>query len=265
MTPPNPLQRAWLGEIGIDLRALDGRGPQHDPAPAARAQARSPQPPARRRSAPPRRAPALAAPVSVVAPELARDVGHLQDLTRAIEACVHCPRAQQRSRAVPGAGSTTERPWYFLVGEQPGLEDEAGAQPFQGPAGQLLQAMLASVPLPDRALQYATYAVKCRATGGQQPDAAEIDACRPWLMREIELLQPHWVVALGAVAAQALLGADPPFAALRGRTWQVTTPSGLSVPVRVTHLPSSLLVHARLKAQAWHDLLGLAQAVAAGR
>ncbi|MFA7439070.1 uracil-DNA glycosylase family protein [Castellaniella sp.] len=274
----NALQQVWLKELGVDLQALPGVTPQVAPRVSS---ARGPvaAPPVGPGAAPSGQvAPRPAAPGSAAAksdaPARPASVGvadtaanapavpDLQALSTAVQACERCVRATGRIRAVPGSGVHT-RPWYLLVGEQPGLEDEAAGLPFQGQAGQLLEAMLASVSLPHRDSRYSTYAVKCRAVGGSQPDDAERAACRPWLQQQIEILRPRWILALGRVATQAILGTADRFESLRGRTVFYVLESGERIPVRVTHLPSSLLVHGALKDEAWRDLLGLAEAVRA--
>ncbi|HET8598443.1 MAG TPA: uracil-DNA glycosylase [Castellaniella sp.] len=240
-------QAAWLAEIGVDLHWLDVRAPDVAAAPASN--------PADRARAP------VTAPA--LAPETARPPAQCPDLDAlagAVRACQQCGRHQQRLRAVPGAGQT-ERPFYLIVAEQPGIDDEVAGQPFQGDSGRLLQTMLSAVRLPHAESRFGTYVVKCRAPGGHEPDAAEIAACVPHLRREIALLQPRWILALGRVAAQAVLGGAVELDAVRGTAQRYRQESGDDIPVWVTHQPASLLVRSALKAEAWRDLAGLAQAV----
>ncbi|MGB6243133.1 MAG: uracil-DNA glycosylase, partial [Castellaniella sp.] len=186
----------------------------------------------------------------------------LDALAGFIQACQQCARHEQRLRAVPGAGRT-ERPYYLIVAEQPGIDDEVAGQPFQGDSGRLLAAMLTAARLPNADERYGTYVMKCRAPGGHEPDPAEIAACRPYLHREIDLLRPRWILALGRVAAQAVLGGSADLEALRGASHPYQPANGPAIPVWVTHQPASLLVRSALKAEAWRDLVGLAQAVRA--
>ncbi|MFA5664580.1 uracil-DNA glycosylase [Castellaniella sp.] len=284
----NAIQQAWLAELGVDLQALPGvaprdarprrsvagtqAAPQSDAGPSLGAAHRlvREKPGVASRSVLDALASGLAvkgrgAPVESAAAAAADEIPcarSLEALSQAVQGCTRCSRAAGRIRAVAGTGVDTQ-PWYFLVGEQPGLEDEAAGLPFQGQSGQLLEAMLASVSLPHRESCYRTHAVKCRAPGGVRPNGTEIAACRPWLRQQIETLQPRWILALGRVATEAILGTEENFESLRGRTSRYTLQSGETIPVRVTHLPSSLLVHAGLKDEAWRDLLGLAQAVQA--
>ncbi|WP_322999896.1 uracil-DNA glycosylase [Castellaniella sp.] len=281
-----PAQAAWLAEIGLDMHwldvrpitaetlALDAQTPQPAPAavagqmakpahdasterlPAQAPVTRAPMPrPSSRASDP-------AAPIaaSEAIPSLAD--ADLPTLARIVGACRQCPRHEQRLRAVPGAGQA-DRPYYLIVAEQPGIDDEVAGQPFQGDSGRLLTAMLAAVRLPHAEARYGTYVMKCRAPGGHEPSQAEIAACVPHLHREIALLQPRWILALGRVATQAVLGDAADLDALRGAPHRYRQEDGREIPVWVTHQPASLLVRSALKAEAWRDLVGLAQAVRA--
>ncbi len=225
MKPPfflSPLQRAWLGEIGIDLHWL---------ARPATSAARGVLP-----SVP-------LAPSRVVA-----------DRRR--------PQGDAPAAAVPGGGQR-DHPVYCVVGGQPGLEDTASGTPFQGDQGRLLRAILAAARLPQADSLYLTTVVKHRAAGGREPDAGEIAAALPALQRELAEVRPRWILALGRVAARALLGDDTDFEALRGTAQMWHGPQGESVPVWVTHHPSSLLVRSADKPAAWRDLVLLAQRVRA--
>lgn len=186
------------------------------------------------------------------------------------EACRACDLQAQRDQLVFGAGDT-DQPEWLIVGEAPGKADDRAGHPFQGKAGQLLHAMLiatgirpASVtlgsgvlPVPSwsqPATVYFSNVVKCRPLGNRSPTVPEIASCLPYLQQQIELLQPRRILALGRLAAQALLGVDGDVDALRGRVHHLTTQSGGQIPLVVTWHPASLLVHPQHKAQAWEDL-----------
>ena len=155
--------------------------------------------------------------------------------------CTACPLAQHATQGVSGSGPL--RPPLMLVGEQPGDREDLAGLPFVGPAGQLLDQALAQAGI-DRAQLYLTNAVrhfKHELRGKRRlhktPAQREVMACRPWLLREIELVQPQAIVALGATAARALLGPGVTLAALRGQPW----PGPGGRPVWVTWHPAALL------------------------
>lgn len=298
MTPRallRPGQIAWLAEIGLDTHWLAARPqPRADAAdgmaaaPAATVAPAAGVPPAGpapvepavagdrpvERKAPPGTGPGLTrvrAPAGLIAPQAPApgiaapvDCPDLAALDAAVSACDRCARHSQRVRAVPGAGAA-ERPHYLIIGEQPGIEDDAGGLPFQGDQGRLLAAMLAAARLPQGDSTYLTYAVKCRAMGGREPSPQDVAACLPWLRRQIALLRPRWILALGRVAARAVTGSDGDLDALRGGPHQYVPDQGEPIPVWVTHQPSSLLVRSAWKAEAWRDLAGLARAVRESR
>lgn len=267
-----PLQLAWLNELGADTHWLSVR--KSSAAPVAAGDARpavagpaveAPELPADRvalRTHPPvprHGGSGLATDVSPVPSPATAD---LDALAQAISVCTRCPLHAQRTQAVPGTGVRV-KPLYFIVGEQPGIEDDACGQPFQGDSGSLLRAMMAAARLPDAESAYLTTVVKCRAVGGRAPGADEIAACLPYLHREIALVRPRWILALGKTAAQVVLGSSRDLDALRGGPHAWAGPDGMNVPVWVTHHPSSLLVRSAGKLEAWRDLAGLAQAVRA--
>lgn len=186
------------------------------------------------------------------------------------EACQACGLHAQRDRLVFGAGETQQPDW-LIVGEAPGKADDRSALPFQGKAGQLLHAMLVAVgvhpasvvlagrpqPVPawsEPASMYFSNLIKCRPLGNRSPDAIEAAACAPYLLQQIELLQPRRILALGRLAAQALLSVDGDVEDLRGRVHHVSTRSGVKIPVIVTWHPAALLMHPQNKVQAWADL-----------
>ncbi len=292
MTPRllRPGQIAWLAEIGLsthwlvtrpeppvgeDAAATMARTPETansaEFAPAGPPPATDARPAGRPESRTPSTAPGLTrvrAPAGLavppgpapdaVAPQACPD---LSALDAAVSVCVGCARHTQRVRAVPGTGQA-DRPYYLIIGEQPGMEDDASGLPFQGDPGRLLTAMLAAARLPHADSVYLAHGVKCRAVGGREPSPQDIAACLPWLHRQIALLQPRWILALGRVAARAVIGTDKDLDELRGGPHRYLPDQGEPIPVWVTHQPSSLLVRSAWKAEAWRDLAGLA---AAGR
>lgn len=177
--------------------------------------------------------------------------GEWAALTRQILDCRACTLCAQRQQAVPGVGDQSAD-WLF-IGEGPGAEEDARGEPFVGAAGKLLDAMLAAIDLTRGDDVYIANAVKCRPPNNRTPEAAEIAACRPYLERQVALLQPRLIVLLGRAAVQATLGLEGSLASLRGRAhaWEV---GGRSIPVIVTYHPAYLLRTPLDKARAWEDL-----------
>lgn len=168
-------------------------------------------------------------------------------LREAVSACQACGLCERRQQAVLGVGDV-KADWLF-VGEGPGAEEDQRGEPFVGQAGKLLDAMLAAIGLKRGDNVYIANAVKCRPPGNRTPESAEIEACRPYLERQIALIQPKLIVALGRPAAQALIGGEVKIGAARGHLFRY-----LDVPVIVTYHPAYLLRNLDDKARAWEDL-----------
>ncbi len=170
-------------------------------------------------------------------------------------ACTRCPLHKGRTRAVPGEGA--ERPLVMVVGEGPGAEEDRTGRPFVGPAGQYLDEWLAAVkigeePLSRRTNAYIANVVKCRPPGNRDPQPDEAAACLGYLRRQIALLQPKVLLAVGRTAARHLLGIESGVGAARGRTYQFD-----SIPAVVTYHPSAVLRDRSLRRPVWEDLKAL--------
>ena len=187
-------------------------------------------------------APPLVAPARVATEDM-----DWAALEAAIGACRACPLHERRTMAVPGVGDRAAD-WLF-VGEGPGAEEDLRGEPFVGQAGKLLDAMLAAIGLARGRNVYIANAVKCRPPGNRTPEASEMAACQPYLERQIALLQPRIIVALGRPAAQTLLGGEVKINAARGRLFDHA-----GIPVVVTYHPAYLLRNPQDKAKAWEDL-----------
>ena len=166
--------------------------------------------------------------------------------------CTACPLCAGRSRSVFGSGNP-QADW-MVVGDAPDADDDAAGEPFAGRAGQLLDNMLAAMRLsrgdaPRARQAYVTPSVKCRPPAGRAPEPREVERCRPYLARQVGLVQPRLIIAMGRVAAQSLLGTAEPITRLRGRVHRFE-----GVPVIVTYPPAHLLRHPQDKAGAWEDL-----------
>jgi uracil-DNA glycosylase len=170
-----------------------------------------------------------------------------QELTAAIKSCTACALCQARKQAVPGVGDV-DADWLF-IGEGPGAEEDARGEPFVGQAGKLLDAMLAAIDLKRGDNVYIANAVKCRPPNNRTPEPEETAACWPFLQRQIELLKPKLIVALGRPAAQTLLQSEVKISSARGRRFDY---QGISLAV--TYHPAYLLRNLPDKAKAWEDL-----------
>ena len=192
-----------------------------------------------------------ARPAGATAPVVvAREWGALQAQVETCEACGLCAKRRQ---AVFGAGAV-QAPRWLVVGEAPGEQDDRHGEPFQGRAGTLLQAMLrAAGVVPDQPVYY-TNIVKCRPVGNRTPKPDEIQACLPYLRRQISLLAPAGIVALGRLAAQALLDTEADFESLRGEVHRLRKEDGGEVPLVVTYHPALLLSRPQHKGGVWRDL-----------
>ncbi len=170
-----------------------------------------------------------------------------EQLSGTVAECRACRLCEHRKQAVLGVGDLCAD-WLF-VGEGPGAEEDEKGEPFVGQAGKLLDNMLAAVGLGRGRDVYIANAVKCRPPGNRTPEAAEMAMCFPYLVRQIELLAPKLIVALGRPAAQTLLDAEVKIGAARGRLFGFR-----GIPVVVTYHPAYLLRSLPEKAKAWEDL-----------
>jgi DNA polymerase len=201
------------------------------------------------------RAPTVAEPGeavgSVVAPSDQREAAIKEmdwpDLRNSICACTACPLHATRTQAVPGVGDE-QADWLF-VGEAPGADEDAQGEPFVGQAGKLLDAMLAAIDIRRGDNVYIANVLKCRPPGNRNPAQEEVAKCEPYLLRQVELLRPKLIVAMGKFAAQTLLGQDTAIAKLRGRLHDFH-----GIPLIVTYHPAYLLRTLPDKAKAWQDL-----------
>ena len=289
----SPRERAMLREMGVawpDPLALAHEQADVGEAPMA---ARSAEP-----VAPPSSAQAAAAPAGTLTPAAAPSVAvqarpvrpqppgepwpvqpDWEELKAAVAACRRCGLCENRRHTVFGVGDP--RAGWMVVGEAPGEQEDRQAEPFVGAAGQLLDRMLASIGLSRDAKQmsadpagpgdgaglgegpvqpvFITNTVKCRPPQNRNPEAPELDACAPVLQRQIELVRPRLVLAMGRFAAQALLRTEEPIGRLRGRVHRLAGEEGSwagrkGVPVVVTYHPAYLLRNPIDKAKAWDDL-----------
>jgi DNA polymerase len=187
------------------------------------------------------------------------------ELQAAVASCTACALSRTRKQTVFAAGSRNAR-WMF-IGEAPGAEEDARGEPFVGQAGKLLDNMLAEIGLDRRCESaagrgedaggreavYIANVIKCRPPHNRNPEPAEVAACEPFLLRQIELLQPRILVLMGRIAVQSLLQTEASIASLRGRV-HAFSHGGRSYPVVVTYHPAYLLRTLADKAKSWEDL-----------
>ncbi len=194
---------------------------------------------------PPVEAPDASSSVETGTPGVAR-MGWTE-LRATVQACTACELCKTRTQTVFGVGNT-EADW-MIIGEAPGAEEDARGEPFVGQAGRLLDNMLASIGLSRQKNVYIANVLKCRPPGNRNPEAQEIERCAPFLARQIELVQPKLLIAMGRFAAQTLLNTDASIASLRGKRHRYN-----GVPMIVTYHPAYLLRNLADKAKAWEDL-----------
>lgn len=170
------------------------------------------------------------------------------ELESVVASCTLCGLHCTRTRTVFGVGYRAAD--WMIIGEAPGAEEDRRGEPFVGRAGKLLDEMLRALGL-DRDKVFIANILKCRPPGNRDPAAVEADACRAYLDRQIELVQPRLILAVGRIAAQKLLNSDQTVGRLRGKVHSLGQPA---IPVVVTYHPAYLLRSPQQKREAWKDL-----------
>ena len=170
------------------------------------------------------------------------------EIKQAVPACTACGLHSTRTQTVFGVGD--ENADWMLIGEAPGAEEDRLGEPFVGQAGKLLDNMLAAIDLKRGENVYIANVLKCRPPGNRNPEPDEVAKCTPFLKRQIALIQPKLIVAMGRFAAQTLLASDASIASMRGRVYRYG-----GVPLIVTYHPAYLLRNLPDKSKAWQDLL----------
>jgi DNA polymerase len=181
-------------------------------------------------------------------PQQEPSTGGWIELKQAVSACTQCGLHQSRTQTVFGVGD--EQADWMLIGEAPGAEEDRLGDPFVGQAGRLLDNMLAAIDLDRQRNVYIANVLKCRPPGNRNPEPAEVACCTPYLLRQIELVKPKLILAMGRFAAQTLLDTDASIASLRGKVHRYA-----GVPLIVTYHPAYLLRTLPDKAKAWADLV----------
>jgi uracil-DNA glycosylase len=194
------------------------------------------------------------APGGEAASEIAAQVAHMDwpALQQAVVGCTACGLCQSRRQTVFGIGHV--RAHWMVVGEAPGEQEDLAGEPFVGKSGLLLDNMLRAVgltrqPAPPEQQVYIANTIKCRPPGNRNPQPEELAHCEPFLARQVALVQPRIILAMGRFAVQSLLRSAEPIGRLRGRVHDFQ-----GVPLVVTYHPAYLLRSPEEKARAWDDL-----------
>ncbi|HEY4562024.1 MAG TPA: uracil-DNA glycosylase [Thermoanaerobaculia bacterium] len=227
---------AYLGEMGYGDLYLDPKRANPKTAPS-QAEA-SPRVSTQVIEAPP--------PPAPMDEETAGRIAELAALAGVAGACTRCRLAEGRNKVVFGSGNPTAE--LMFVGEGPGADEDRQGLPFVGAAGELLTRIIQAIEM-TREEVYIANVVKCRPPGNRDPQPDEVAACRGYLDKQIALVRPRVLVALGKVAAQALLGNEAPIGRMRGQWYQVQ-----GIPTMVTYHPAALLRNQALKRPTWEDM-----------
>lgn len=223
MIHPEQHRRAYLKALGIDLWVPRGAADSDD---------------------------AESTPVN-------REVGvaglNWQELRDCVSSCTQCALSQSRTQTVFGVGN--EAATWMIIGEAPGAEEDRRGEPFVGRAGQLLDEMLRAVG-ESRETVFIANILKCRPPNNRDPKREEAAACRDYLLRQITMVQPKVILAVGKIAAQNLLDSDEPVGRMRGRRHEFE-----GIPLIVTYHPAYLLRSPSQKRKSWADLCFAARIV----
>ena len=171
-----------------------------------------------------------------------------QSLRKQVTACTQCGLHQGRKQTVFGVGDQNAD--WMVIGEAPGAEEDRQGEPFVGRAGKLLNAMLLAIGL-ERSQVFIANILKCRPPNNRDPQPGEVTSCETYLKKQIELIQPKIILAVGRIAAQNLLKVDTPIGRMRGQIYEYP---GSNIPVVVTYHPAYLLRSPREKRKSWQDL-----------
>ena len=236
--------RVWMPPVDEEAVAIE-EGPLETALAAAPALAGSPA------AAPPEQRVALPAAVATLDWPALRDT---------VATCTACKLCEGRRQTVFGVGNP--RAHWMIVGEAPGEQEDRQGEPFVGKSGQLLDNMLRALHLtrlddaPGRQV-YIANTIKCRPPGNRNPEPEELARCEPFLVRQVQLVQPRIILAMGRFAVHSLLRSTEPIGRLRGRVHAYQ-----GVPLVVTYHPAYLLRNPEDKAKAWDDLCLAAETAA---
>lgn len=250
-------QQAMLEAMGYKLWSMPAAAPA-EPEAVVAAPAAAPAPAVVREAARPAvpvmQALAPALPQRAAAPSSRPEIAGLdwQQLQESVAGCRACGLCESRKQTVFGVGN--EQAHWMIVGEAPGEQEDQQGEPFVGTAGQLLDSMLRAIGLtrseaPPEKQVFIANTLKCRPPRNRNPEPEELAACQPYLDRQLQLIKPRIILALGRFAVQSLLGSNEAIGRLRGKVH-----SYQGIPVIVSYHPAYLLRNLSDKARAWEDL-----------
>jgi len=179
-------------------------------------------------------------------PDTIETLGSLEEIAKKVKKCTRCSLYETATKPVPGEGNS--RAELVCVGEAPGAKEDETGRPFIGQAGQLLTKILAAIDL-TREQVFICNVLKHRPPGNRNPLPEEVEACSPYLIRQLELIKPKVIVAFGTFAAQTLLNTKTPLGQLRGLVHQYH-----GIPLVVTYHPAALLRNPAWKRPTWEDV-----------
>ena len=231
-----PRRIAYLNALGIPLWMSNSSSPQAD--------GDAPAPESPREEIPPQSE-------TSSMPEADKQILQHMDMTALaahVADCTACDLFKTRKQTVFGVGH--HKADWLIIGEAPGADEDRQGEPFVGRAGQLLTQMLRAIGLAREEVFIANI-LKCRPPNNRDPRVEEVNACRGYLNRQIELLEPKIILALGRIAAQSLLQTSTPIGKMRGRLYHLER---YNIPVVVTYHPAYLLRSPKEKSKVWEDL-----------
>lgn len=258
------LQLAWLQELGIEkpwlpahqrkslvaatVTAEPNKNPAAQPTVTVRPKRQSGTVQARTNKV---SVPAPSPAIQVDTEAAAAEAVDLTALAAIVSTCQACGLCRERQQAVFGEG--VMQPALMVIGEAPADQEDRQGRPFVDRMGLMLDNMLTAIQSSRTHNVYLSNIVKCRPPGNRNPKPEELAACKPYLLRQIALVQPFAILAVGKVAAQVLLDTEEPLDKLRQITHTLRV-GDLKIPLIVSHHPANLLNHPAHKALAWQDL-----------
>ena len=188
----------------------------------------------------------VAAEEAELIPSAIEKLDTLDEIAKKVNKCTRCPLYETATQGVPGEGNAKAK--LVCVGEAPGAKEDETGRPFVGQAGQLLTKILGAIDL-TREQVFICNVLKHRPPGNRNPRPEEVDACSPYLIRQLELIKPKVIVAFGTFAAQTLLNSKTPIGQLRGLVHKYH-----GIPLVVTYHPAALLRNPAWKRPTWEDV-----------